>query len=217
MSAPQFDYIVVGSGAGGGPLAARLAEKGKSVLLLEAGGDHQPYNYQVPVFHGNATEDPDMRLDHYVRHYEEEERQKQDPKYQVELKAGRHGVYYPRARTVGGCTAHYAMIIIRPHDSDWQTVVDATGDRSWAPREMDKYFARVENWRHRHASSSGHGTEGWLPTRFADVLSLARGAIRHLDPTIGKIALSAFKSNPVRLPIRLWERPWLLRNGRLKA
>ena len=217
MSAAQFDYIVVGSGAGGGPLAARLAEKGKSVLLLEAGGDHQPYNYQVPVFHGNATEDPDMRLDHYVRHYEEEERQKQDPKYQVELKAGRNGVYYPRARTVGGCTAHYAMIIIRPHDSDWQTIVDATGDNSWAPRKMDQYFAQVESWRHRCASSSGHGKEGWLPTRNADTISLARSAIRHHDPSIGEIVKHSFWSHRKLLPFRIWNRPWFPLSVRWRA
>jgi hypothetical protein len=32
-----IDYIVVGSGAGGGPLAARLARGGMRGLVLEAG------------------------------------------------------------------------------------------------------------------------------------------------------------------------------------
>jgi len=118
MSETDVDYIVIGSGAGRGPLAARLAERGAKVLLLEAGGEEEPWNYKVPVFHGRATEDEEMRLDHYVRHYQDEARQQKDPKYLVERAAGRNGVYYPRARTLGGCTAHYAMIIIRPHDSD---------------------------------------------------------------------------------------------------
>ncbi|MGZ8532742.1 MAG: NAD(P)-binding protein [Candidatus Binatia bacterium] len=34
--ARAYEYIVVGSGAGGGTVAARLAEAGRSVLLLEA-------------------------------------------------------------------------------------------------------------------------------------------------------------------------------------
>src|SRR4051794_29713546 len=34
-----FDYIVIGAGAGGGPVAARLAREGYKVALLEAGLD----------------------------------------------------------------------------------------------------------------------------------------------------------------------------------
>jgi choline dehydrogenase len=213
MNHTDFDYIVVGSGAGGGPLAARLAEsdRGYRVLLLEAGGDEEPWNYKVPVFHGRATEDPDMRLDHYVRHYSDNARQSLDPKYLCERNLGRDGVYYPRARTLGGCTAHYAMIIIRPHASDWRSIQDATGDPTWAPEKMNQYFARVEHWQHAANAASGHGKEGWLPIRFADVISLGRDAIKHLDPSIAEIALAALGTNPKTLPIQpthWWERPF---------
>lgn len=43
-----FDYIVVGSGAGGGPLASRLARANNTVLLIES-GDDQGQNYNVGV------------------------------------------------------------------------------------------------------------------------------------------------------------------------
>ena len=189
------EYIVVGSGAGGGPLAARLAELGHRVLLLEAGGDDEPWTYQVPVFHGLATEDETMRLDHYVRHYADEARQVRDPKYQVEREAGRSGVFYPRARTLGGCTAHYAMIIIRPHSSDWRAIREATGDASWAPAEMNKYFERVEHCHYLHpGSGGGHGDGGWLPTRFTDTFDLLGEAIRRQDASIGHIASAAAKA-----------------------
>ena len=140
--ATLLEYIVVGSGAGGRPLAARLAEMGDRVLLLEAGGEEEPWNCRVPVFFmaspprtrrcASTTTSGTPRTTHGSRRG-----------------SGVRGrapseVFYPRARTLGGCTAHYAMIVVRTHDSDWQAVRDATRDGSWAPGEMNRYFARVE-------------------------------------------------------------------------
>ena len=51
----EWDYVIVGSGAGGGTLAARLVESGMRVCVLEAGGDPRatdaprlPDDYDVP-------------------------------------------------------------------------------------------------------------------------------------------------------------------------
>src|SRR5262249_35816730 len=79
------DYVVDGAGAGGGPLAARLALAGFEVLVLEAGEDHgASLTYQVPAFHPQASEDPAMSWQFFVQHYASPERQTRDydPKYE---------------------------------------------------------------------------------------------------------------------------------------
>jgi choline dehydrogenase-like flavoprotein len=198
---PKYEYVVVGSGAGGGTLAARLAEAGCSVLLLEAGGDPRqlrggdplypdanrlPDDYDVPCFHGFAAESEAMKWDFFVRHYADDALQRRDDKYCIRSPEGKvvDGVLYPRAGVLGGCTAHNAQILVYPHDEDWDGLAKLTGDPSWSAGSMRRYFERLENCHHRLPyrwlsmlgfNPTRHGWKGWLQTEKAIPVDAALG------------------------------------------
>lgn len=177
MTEPEYDYVIVGSGAGGGTLAARLAEGGQRVLLLEAGGDpcgdrsaeqqpELPGHYRVPAFHAHASEHPAMSWNFKVNHYADPDQAARDEK----CRDG--GVLYPRASLLGGRTGHNAMIYLAAHDSDWNHIAELTGDPSWRAEAMRHWARRLENCRHRPVwrllrrlglAPTGHGWGGWLP------------------------------------------------------
>src|SRR6202789_3206632 len=96
----DFDYVIVGSGAGGGPLAANLAKAGFSVLLMEAGGgpcsDDECGRLvcEIPIFHGLSTEYKPCAWDYFVRHYSDDVQQAKDSKA-VKFK-GKDSIFYPR-------------------------------------------------------------------------------------------------------------------------
>ncbi|EEY23733.1 choline dehydrogenase [Verticillium alfalfae VaMs.102] len=175
----SYEYVVVGSGAGGGPLAARLALAGHKTLLLEAGDDYNTSNYTVPAYSANASEDPEIAWNFFVHHYANETRQARDYKTTYETSDGEYtglnppenaiqkGTLYPRTQALGGCTAHNALIAVYPHQSDFEYIASLTGDTSWSPENMRKYFVKLEENRHLAAGVEGHGYDGWLGTETA--------------------------------------------------
>jgi choline dehydrogenase len=127
----------------------------------------------------------------FVRHFDDRAQQERDEKY----RPAEDGVLYPRSGTLGGCTAHNAMITMYPHDADWDAIARATGDRSWRAGEMRRWFeqleacapsykrrphrlprnrwvARVFSWlpfvSDKYVNRSRHGFDGWLHTTLAD-------------------------------------------------
>ncbi|MAC78561.1 MAG: choline dehydrogenase [Rhodobacteraceae bacterium] len=186
------DVIVVGAGAGGAVLAARLVEAGLSVLVLEAGGDpcagdrrgdarDLVADYRVPAFHAFASEHPGMADNHWVHHYDDQDRRRRDWRHD----AGRDGVLYPRAKGLGGCASHNAMIVVRPNDCDWNHIAEVTGDASWRATRMQAYWERIERCRYRAVpwrwlyrltgwNPLGHGWSGWLQTERAFPLRVLR-------------------------------------------
>ncbi|PVH97589.1 GMC oxidoreductase [Periconia macrospinosa] len=156
----EYEYIVVGSGAGGGTVASELARKGHSVFLIEAGGDQGLHpEQQVPglsfaswgVYEGNSW-------NFYINHYRNQTQARRDSKYVYRLTDGSTyygldpppgaeplGTLYPRGATLGGSTQVNALNWAKPSDNDWDWIANYTSDESWGAEAMEKYSIALEN------------------------------------------------------------------------
>ncbi|KAJ9048145.1 hypothetical protein DSO57_1037983 [Entomophthora muscae] len=110
----EYDYVVVGSGPGGGTLATELAMKGHKTLLIEAGPDYFKANQSTPAFQAKASEDPFISFDFNVKRHNNVNH------------------FYPRAGALGGCSVHNAMISVYPNSRDFNLMNTITGDAKWS-------------------------------------------------------------------------------------
>jgi choline dehydrogenase len=159
----------------------------------------------VPALHPFASEYEPITWDFFVEHHSDLEQQKKDSKMTYQLPDGSYyigleppenatplGILYPRTGTLGGCAEHNAMIMIYPHETDWQYIQEITGDNSWSPANMRTYFQKLERCQYLPNSVVGHGFTGWLPTAVTNpvlivedrkVLSLVIAAVRIKSPS----------------------------------
>jgi choline dehydrogenase-like flavoprotein len=140
----EVDFVIVGTGAGGGTLAARLAELGFSVVAFDAG----PYFRPLDDFASDETEQNKLYwLDKRIT-------AGKDP---IQMGGKNSG------KAVGGSMVHFAMVSLRfrPEWFKSRTALDYGADWPLDWREMWHYYTRVE----RALSISGPVTYPWGPKR----------------------------------------------------
>ena len=122
----SYDYIVVGSGPGGGPLACDLARAGYSTLLIEAGDDQGDNPTYADLANFNqAGNDELSRWDFWTKHSDDAARELKFEHTTWRLPNGSFyvgvdppagathlGIQYPRAATLGGCASKQPLELI---------------------------------------------------------------------------------------------------------
>ncbi|KAL1752828.1 hypothetical protein FB107DRAFT_277338 [Schizophyllum commune] len=179
----EYDYIVVGSGAGGGPVAARLAETGFKVLVVDVGHDVHNYNATIPNYLGRVIEDPQLELGYTLNEYPENFTYTKD------------NVWYPRARGLGGSTVHNAVVnVVGNLRRDFANFEKMFGS-SWSLDDVWEYFKLIE--RNLYIpNSTEHGYNGWLATKGLDEAILARFP----DPMLTNITTGLLSSATPLIP-----------------
>jgi choline dehydrogenase len=139
-----FDYVIVGAGAAGCVLAARLSEDPHTrVLLLEAGGPDRARELAIPAAFGRMLKSAC------------------DWAYETEPEPGLDGrrLYWPRGKVLGGSSSLNAMVYIRGQREDYDGW-EKLGNSGWSFTDVLPYFRRAED--QARGASTYHGAGGPL-------------------------------------------------------
>jgi len=126
----QADYVIVGAGSAGCAMAYRLAEAGKSVLVIEYGGSDAGPFINMP----GALSYP-MNMRRYDWGYRTE----------PEPHLGGRRLACPRGKVIGGSSSINGMIYVRGHAHDFDHWADS-GAEGWGFADVLPYFRRMEDW-----------------------------------------------------------------------
>ncbi len=144
----MHDYIVVGAGAAGCVLAARLTEERHiRVLLLEAGGPDTRKEIRIPAAFSKLFQS-ECDWSYFT---------------EPEPHLANRRLYWPRGKVLGGSTSINAMIYIRGHRWDYDRWAELS--RGWSYAEVLPFFKKAED--NSRGESDYHATGG--PLRVTDL------------------------------------------------
>ncbi|MUL64599.1 glucose-methanol-choline oxidoreductase [Mycobacterium sp. CBMA 234] len=120
------DFVVVGAGSAGAALAGRLATRGASVLLLEAGPEDKKAAIHIPAAFPQLF------------------RTELDWDYHTEPQAGLAGrsVHWPRGKMLGGSSSMNAMCWVPGFAADYDEWAEQAGP-DWSWKSVNGYLNRI--------------------------------------------------------------------------
>ncbi len=142
----DYDYIVIGAGSAGCAVAARLAARSASVLLVEAGGSDRRLTVRAPLAFAAQMGGPT------------------DWNFSSELEPGCDGrsIPQPRGRVLGGTSSMNAMVWVVGTQIDY----DGWDLPGWGWADVAPVFRRMES---HFLGGASHGTMGPMRvTRLAE-------------------------------------------------
>jgi choline dehydrogenase-like flavoprotein len=175
----HYDVIIIGTGAGGGTLAYRLAPTGKKILLIERGGylprEKENWSSQAVVGEGKYNAKEVWR-----------------DKNGKDLHP--HTNYY-----VGGNTKFYGAALFRLREKDFEEVRHHGGiSPAWPIKynDLEPYYTEAEHLYHVHGNRGEDPTEGWAGAPYR------HPAVSH-EPRIQELVnkLTALGHQPFHTPL----------------
>jgi len=139
----EADFIIVGAGAAGAVLAARLSENPEtSVIVLEAGGSDSNPLLSVPLMTGLI-----LRSSYANWGY----------KTQPEPHLNQRQLNWARGKVLGGSTSINGMVYMRGLAMDYDGWAQS-GLKGWSYEDVLPYFKKSEN--HQNGADAFHGAKG---------------------------------------------------------
>ncbi|MBK9316996.1 MAG: GMC family oxidoreductase [Acidobacteria bacterium] len=175
----HYDVIIIGTGAGGGTLAYKMAPSGKKILLIERGDflkrEKENWSSQAVVLEGRY-DNSEKWLDNKGN----------------EFKPGQH--YF-----VGGLTKFYGAALLRMRKEDFGDLRHAGGiSPAWPVGydEFEPWYSEAEHLYQVHGNRGEDPTEPWASCPFPHPAVSHEPRIREISESLEKLG-----HRPFHLPV----------------